>query len=341
MIINREKLIGILERAAVGLTKREVLEQSSAYVFTGKSLVTFNGHVLTKCKSPLPEFTGAVDATDLGKILERFPDEEVDVTEKEESMLVKAGRRRASLSRLATIALPYGDVPNPGEDWTQAPDWLGGALLQAARACGADESKPRTTEVHVTKDKIEATDTFRIFQYTRKTRFKKEVLIPADAIEAVSALSIEEFQIGEGWLHLRTPEKHRLSLLLSEADAYPDVSRFLSADGVEKVSLPNTLGEVISRASVMLDGGLESKLHVHIEKGELVLTARKDSGWFKESKKVKYKGPTLDFSVHPKFLEEILSKTSQVTIGKSRMRIEAGEAVFVVFLEHAKKKESE
>lgn len=330
MKINREELLKILTVAAVGLTPREVFEQSHSFVFTKKRLVTFNGEVFTSIETPLPEIRGAVPAEDLLKLLGKFPDEEVEVVVEDSELRVKGGKRRAfGVTMGAEVHLPYKDVPEPGE-WLEIPAELPGTLLQAARVCGRDEAQPRTTEVHVTSSVVEACDNFRLFRYKMETGVEGELLLPASSIEAIGDIPPKKMSIASGWLHLKTKKGHQISLRCSTGK-YPDLTTVLQLKSPKKIQLPPNLGDILARAEIMQD--YNSMVGVEISEGSLTLNARKETGWYREQKQVEYSDDPLKFEVNLRFLQEILAKTRKVSIGENKMQIKSGEAVFVVCLE--------
>jgi hypothetical protein len=103
------------------------------------------------------------------------------------------------------------------------------------------------------------------------------------------------------------------------------------------VALPENLSDILERAEIMQDFG--AMIHISIGDGKLSLQAKKEAGWYKESKKVDYSDDPINFEVNLRFLQEILQKTRKVTIAKNRMRIKSGETVFVVCLEVPEEKE--
>lgn len=331
MKINRTSLLELLNVASVGLTARELLEQSNAFVFHNGELITFNGEILTRVTSPLEDVEGAVSADDFYKLLSKFPDDEVEIFVKGEEIRVKAGKRSAGMRRGAEVFLPYSDVPR-NKTWHDAPAGLMGTLLQAARVCGRDETQPRTTEVHVTPDRIEASDNFRLFQCMLETGFEAEALLPATSVEKIGAVIPKQIAHRGGWFHVKNRDGHKIAVRCSSGD-YPDLEPHLQVEDQRKVVLPKTLVEILSRASVMHETAFDACVTVKIEEGQLTLTAKKETGWYRESEKVKYRGPALRFDVHPKFLEDVLSKTRTVRIGGNRMKIATEDTTFVVCLE--------
>ncbi len=330
MKVDRKELLKTLTISAVGLTKREILEQSNSFVFTEMNLVAFNGEVFTKTKNPLPHVRGAVPAEDFLALLAKFPDDEIEVKTTESEIRIKGNKRAAGITMSVEVHLPYSDIPGPGE-WKELPPELIGAILQASRVCGKDEAQPRTTEVHVTPDHVEACDNFRIFRATMETGMKGELLVPAASITSVGGIAFKFYSVKNGWLHFLTKtDGCRVSLRCSSG-AYPDLSPFLSFKKPKKVKLPGNLTDILARAEIMKD--YNSLVHISIADGEITVKVRKDSGWMSERKSVEYADDPLKFEVNLTFLQEVLAKTRNVQIEDRHLRIKSGNTVAVLCLE--------
>jgi hypothetical protein len=68
--VNREVLLQQLESVQAGLSSREIIEQSSCFVFKDGNVVTFNDEVSCSRPCELGSFTGAVQAAPLLSIRE-------------------------------------------------------------------------------------------------------------------------------------------------------------------------------------------------------------------------------------------------------------------------------
>lgn len=337
MKINRERILNILQVSSVGLTKAEVLEQSSTFVFTETELVTFSGEILTRVKKPI-DIEGAIPAQEMMRILQKLPDEEVDIVAKGDEIRIKGGKRReACITRAAGIALPFEDVPQ-GKKWRKCPQKVMGILQQAARVCGKDETQPRTTEVHVTPTAVEASDNFRLFHYQTPTGFPEEALIPAASLAAIGGIPIRAVALSKGWVHFKAKTGHRISLRGSSGE-YPDLTDLLRMANPTRVSLPNNLTDILSRAEVMQESSYDALVSISLKAGKMILKTKKETGWYREQRQVDYSGSPLRFLVNPKFLEEIFSKKKSVAVGDGRMRIKAKRATFIVCLDMGEESE--
>ena len=205
-------------------------------------------------------------------------------------------------------------------------------IQQAARTCGREDSNPMTTVVHITKDKIEACDNYRFFRATLKTGFKTPVMIPASSLLALDGQVLLSASQGEGWIHFKTDTGHEISCRCTHGN-YANVDSILKIKSSEDVVLPPNLGEMSGRAEVMAINDGVAFVKIRIEDKQLTIESRKDSGWYREKKRVKYDGPALGFEVNPKFLSDVLERTRKVKIGDGKMKLEVDNIQFVVCLE--------
>ena len=334
MKVNRVELLAALEEAKIGLSTKENLEQSNCYVFVGENLITFNDEILVRAKSPL-DFDAVLTAADLVKVIEKFPDDELDVTRKENELVIKGNRRSAGITCQAEVRLPFDAVPKP-DKWVKLTEGTGAMLQQAARTCGTDETQFLTTVVHIKPDRIEACDNYRLFRADGPTGFTDEVLIPASGLGGLGKLPIIRACQGKGWTHFRLESGTAVSVRCSHEKYHEGVDTLLDVKDGEEVSLPGNLEEIVGRAQVMNESGYDSRVSVAIAEGEIVVTARKETGWYKERKKVTYRGPALNFDINPEFFVALLSRTTDVTIGSGRLLIAVDNIQCVVALTVAK-----
>jgi len=328
--MNRLDLLKKLNAVSAGLSKKELLEQSNSFVFSGKQLITFNGEIMCRTKNPF-NFDCVVRAEELVKILTRMNDEEIKVTLDDNEIVIKGRGKAAGLSCEAEVLLPFSNVPRPKE-WFEVGKGVAKILQQAAMTCGVDESMPQTTCVHIEKNKIEACDNFRMYRCKIKTGFPVEMLIPAMSLKAVKGHKMKAVSSTKEWLHFKSGDGCIFSLRCYADKYHNQLETLLKVKGA-KIQLPAELRETLERAEVMVDVGYEAEVTLQIEDNVLIINSRKDGGWYKEKKKLKYKGTPLSFKVNPAFLVEILEKTRTVIVGKGRMKIETDNVEFMVCLE--------
>lgn len=342
---NREKVLRALEQAFISVTSEAILEQSNTFVFIDGSLITFDGEVLSRQDSPFgKEIEGSVMAGDLLKVIQRFPDETLSFEGSEEELIIKGRRRSAGIKMMNEVLLPYQDVPIP-KKFRKIPEGLREILIQASQVCGKDETAPKTTHIHIAEDRVEATDSYRVFRAEIETGIKNPILIHAINIAKGCKNKMKGIcSTSDGWIHFLTEDEMEISIICSAEEYYPKklINDLLKVSG-EKVILPENLPEILSRAEVMDTptlsiGGWDSQVTISIEENKIKVTSQKDEGWFQESKVVKYSGPKMRFSIHPLFLRDLCKRTREAIISDRQIKVEFENIHFTAALE-AKGKE--
>lgn len=332
MKISRGELLSRLHEAAIGLSSKEVLEQSNCFVFKGETLTTFNDNIMVRVANPLG-FDVVVNAANLMGILSKMPDEEIDIRLGEGELRVKSPNkaRAAGIACVTDVALPLDAVPAP-EKWFRLQEGVNGLLQQAARTCGTDEQKYLTTVVHVTPDRIEACDDSRLFRVDVATGFPQEILLPAASVHELESMEITRVSVSPGWAHFKTASGARISVRCSHEKYHDGLDAVLEMDKPVKLVLPSDLKDLVERASVFHSAQYNDKMNVEIADGELVLRSRKDGGWYRERNAIPYTGRPLVFEIQPQFLVSILERTRDVKVDNRKMKIVSDKVQFVVSL---------
>ena len=142
-------------------------------------------------------------------------------------------------------------------------------------------------------------------------------------------------------MHFRIGGGATVSLRCSHEPYHKGLDRLLKLDKPHPLTLPGNLAEILERAEVMTSGGANKTVKVQIAPDELTLTSRKDSGWYREKKRISYTGPEMTFEVNPDFLSDVLKRTRDVSLDGAgrRMLIETGNIQFVTALMVGEEKE--
>lgn len=338
MIIERGPLLAALAEVSPGLSNKENIEQSDAFVFKDGKLTTFNNEILCRTDSPL-DFDAAVNAADLQNLLNKIPDEQIEIFLKQGEIFIKGKRKSAGIAVAAEIALPVFEVPMP-EKWSRLAEGAATALQQAARTCNKDESLFLATCVHVTPTRIEGSDNMRLLRIEGETGFPEEVLIPATSIAAIQSIELKKVAQSKGWVHFKTVAGTILSCRCSHDSYHRGLDKIFELEDSESITLPGNLAEMIGRAEVFNEGAYDAKVGIRIAEGELTITSRKDGGWYEERKGVKYSGRELNFEINPKFLCEVLERTRDILVDNRKLKIvsPADRIQFVCSLRPAKER---
>lgn len=321
--VKRGELLAKLNEASVGLSARELTDRSDSFVIYKGTLYTFNESVLTRAPAPI-KGSGAVLARDLLGILERFPDDELQVGFVGSDLHVKGRGRRAGISCYDASPEPV-KIPKP-KHWIPMREHVWAAIQRAAKICGTDLSQYLTTCVHVTDGLVEACDNFRWVRTRCKTRFDREMLIPGKSVADLAGVDIHKMATTRGCLHLLTHSGTMISIRCSEEPYHADIAKLgVMAKDAVAVRLPVKLKDIVRRAQLF-----DARVVVDLTTGRLKMTSRKDGGWYREVKKLKYRGPDMRFRVQADLLLEMLEYSGhEVSIDEKKLRVVMDKTLFV------------
>ena len=334
-IKKRLELLAVLNNLKCALTSNEVLEQSNAFVFQDGKVCSFNGEIFASVDYDIgikEDF--AITGSVLLGLLEKFPDNEVDLALKGKELFVGGKNKRAGVTIFQKILLPFSEVPDPGKT-KKAPKDFFHDLLQCARICGRDHTNPKTTHVHLSSNLMEATDRYRVFRVDIETGFTKDIMIPADAILSMGNKDIVQTSQKENWLHLISSEKVRYSICCANIEYLEEgtIDDIIKIDKKSIGRFPKSIVQALERAQVMQGDDTFNSAHVTLKKGLVKIRTEKNDGWYEEKKAIKYSGKPISFTVGLDFLKEILTRTSRVIFGETKIKIEKDNFHFVIVIE--------
>lgn len=332
MKVDRKSLLHRLEEVEPGLTTKEIVEQSSCYVFTKGHVITFNGEIYCRAESPL-DIEGAVPARHLRDLLSKIPDETIDVQVKDNSLRIKAKGGRGSLQLFPEIALPIDQVEKPGRWINLHPEFCDAVSM--VQACAAkDNDNYKITCVNITPDHVEACDNYQLSRYTLETGLIEGGMIKRDSIKHVPFLGMTEASETETWIHFRN--KHGLQMSCRRwTEGYENLDKLIKTTGDgDPVTLPGGLSDALERNQVFArDEGDDEAVHVRLKDGKMSLRGESVAGWWEERKKIKYKGPDLSFLIAPKLLTEITEKGHDCLICNAALKVDGGKMLYMTCLE--------
>lgn len=337
--VNREEFLQRLESVQPGLSTREIVEQSSCFVFQDGMVMTYNDEVSCTQKLDI-ELSGAVQATKLLELLRKMTETEIEIEQKDAELLVygKGHRRRAGIPREKDVLLPVAKVERP-KGWNKLNRDFADAIDIVHTCAGSDETLT-TTCVHMTKKFVEACDNYQMSRYRLKTGFEKSMLVRKDSIKHIISLGMTHFAETPSWIHFKNPS----GLVLScrrEIQDYRNLTPYLQVTG-EPMALPKAIGDATDKAQIFAaETSDEVQVEVQLRPGKIIVRGQGGAGWFEEERKLSYKGPKLHFSIAPKLLSEITSRHNECQISEKCLRVDGGKFVYVASLEAIRKKEPE
>lgn len=337
MIIKREELINDLEMVKAGVSPREFIEQSSCFVFQDGQVITFNDEVACRKKTVL-RTTGAVQATALTEILQKINEPDLKVRENEKGELEFRGKRKAfGIVKDSEIFLPIDRVEIP-EKWRALPPEFTEACNMVQHCVSQDENRFLLTCIHLTPDHIEACDNMQALRCQVNTGLKNPTLVRGTSLHHITSLGMDKIALTASWVHFRNPQDLVFSCR-RYAEDYPSLDSIFEVKG-HPIVIPKGLKEASERAAVFAtDQSGEPQMTVSLREGMLQIKGEGYSGWYKELKKVAYKGPPINFLISPELLKEISDKHSDAQISPDKLKITGGSWQYCTVLgRHSEKK---
>ncbi len=330
MNIDREQLLKELEAVTPGLSPREIVEQSSCFVFIDNKVATYNDEV-TCSQDCCLGITGAVQAKPLLEILRRLKDTTVDMSVEKQQLRIRLKKGRGGgIPIESEISLPIESVKRP-KKWQKLSDEFAEAISMVESCVGKDQTQFHLTCIHLHPEHIEACDNFRAARFKIQTGLNKSILVRRDALKFVTSLGMNEFGLTKSWIHFKNGNGLLFSCRLY-VEEYPDLTEILKVKGT-KTKLPKGLETAVDRASVFSRMDAEED-HVLFEivPGKVRVKSKSVSGWWTDPHKINYDKKPMKFTVSPTLMREILQKYNEVVLGEERLKVGLGKFTYVTVL---------
>lgn len=327
--VNRELLLQQLESVAPGLSSREIIEQSSCYVFTDGKVITYNDEIACAQACDIG-INGAVRSQALLAILRKLAEDELEISEEGGEIIIAGMSKSIGVTREKEIQLPYSSVEAPTK-WQDLDEHFIEAIDLVQHCASNDESQFVLTCVHIAPKWVEACDNAQMMRVKINTGVKQSILVRRDSIKHVVTLGMTKFCETETWIHFKNPAGLTLSCRRF-VDNYHDLTNLLEVEG-KPITLPKGLGDAADKASVFAaESADEPQVLVELRTGKLRIKGRGASGWYRETKKLKYNGPDLAFYIAPSLLIDITKKYNDALITDGRLRVNGGRWNYVACL---------
>lgn len=328
MEIKREELRKALEIIKPGLARKEVIEQTTSFVFMNGRVVTYNDEISISHPVPNLDVSGVVKPDELYKLLSKLKQEEITLEVTENEIILKAGKAKAGFTLVRDIKLPLGET---GLDalaesrWPTLPENFVEGVQFAMQSCGHDMSRPKLTGVHITPTFAEGSDMYRLSVHKFKTRLGiDEVLIPASSMKVVCARKPTHVFLDTAWIHFRNEEDTIISCRIFQ-DKYADTSKIREVDGLE-IQFPKSIREMLDRVSIFSkrEHFVDEAITIALSEKRITISGQSDSAWFEETANVRYSGEVLEFRITPDLLFTIIDQANICTLTDNKIKF-AGE----------------
>jgi hypothetical protein len=328
--VDREKFLQDLESVQPGLSQKEIVEQSSCFIFKDGKVMTFNDEIACR-RTTAVKMTGAVSAAPLISLLQKLTNEEIEIEPKESSLLVKAKNKRASIRMEKEILLPMDAIETPKE-WKPLPEDFIEAIDLTQQCASEDASNFAICCIHITPKYLEATDNFQLTRYKIKTGVKENVLVKQNSIKHIVQLGMSEFCETESWMHFRNKQSGLYFTCRRWVEEFPDMTEFLQVEG-DSLKIPKGIGDTVDKAEIFSSEDPDkNEVEVEIRPGKMRIKGKGQSGWYQEMKSLQYSGKPLVFHISPKLLVQVSNRANECFVSADRLKIDGGKFVYVVSL---------
>ena len=327
--INREQLLKELEYITPGLSSKEIVEQSNCFIFKNGNVTTYNDDIACSLKTCL-KIEGAIQATTLMSLLQKLPDEEIEVEVTKKELLIEGKNRKAGVVMEKDVSSLIDKIGKP-KQWNKLSVDFPEAVKTVQDCVSNDETQFNMTCVHLHPNWIESCDNYQACRYNIKTKVNESILIRKESLKHIIFLNMTEFGETKSWIHF----KNSIGLILScrrYVEKYPDVSKVLNVKG-NKMSLPKGLKNAAERASIFSAEDIgDNYISIKLDNDKLGIEGRGVLGWFNEKKKIKYKGQPLSFTVSPSLLIKLIQRYNECEITENRLKITGDKFEYITCL---------
>jgi hypothetical protein len=327
MQVNRKELLEQLTAASIGLAARENVIQSSRYVFRDGRVMTFNDEIYASVPTDLA-ITGAVDAEKLLKVLQRLPEETVDLEVADGSLVFKGKNRRGGIRMEAEILLPVQAIERP-EKFQKLPEGFHAAVDLAGGCTSVKSNEPLLSYVHIHPEWIEACDNFQFLRYPIATGVTEPCLVRYKALRQLGGMV--GMAVTAGWCHFRGAAGLVVSCRRL-AQPYPDLTKLLKVEG-EEVTLPADLAVAADKAQVFSSDATIDNVRVSLRPGRVRVRGEGTGGWYLEVCKIDYTGPDMEFMISPDILKDVIARRQTCVLGRRCLAVNGGGYFYTTVLQ--------
>jgi len=309
--METQELINALTIVKPGLSNKEIIEQSTDFVFQNGMVVTYNDEISVRHPIDL-EIEGAVKADEFYKFLNKTKAKKVLFKQEGNKILMKAGRSKVTLN-VKEVALDLSEIQTK-KKWEDFNADLFSAAEFVSFAASKDASTPALTCVHFRPGLVEATDKYRVAVF--ECDVDKEFLLPADLLPILKKINPAQICMQNEWVHFRNESGTELSSRVLSAQ-YPDLNK-IWIEGAQELQLPDKLLDIVERAAVFASDDFEydRMLDLKIVGNLVTVNSKSESSEFEETTKIEYDGPELKFRIVVTVLYDILKKEASTVLIK-------------------------
>jgi len=291
--MNRAELMGVLKKVMSGVEdKNTLLEGANSFMFDDEWIKTFNDEISVS----YPFKSGIkclVKAQEFFRVLSRINSDEIKMILLDDGKVQMSGGKTVlkmvssdSSSILSLVDnLALGDVK-----WHKLPKDFVSALSIVSGFATTNTAMTPLCGVSIARDGLAASDRMKAGFYPLEFRsLKGDLVLPIGSVkELIKFVDLEEFSVGESWVHFKAKSGLQFSVRKLNADFPRDaIKNFLNFDETDEKQyvFPSGLLESIERASVMSFATQEGSEYVELSldaKGNMIVSGAKQYGELKD-----------------------------------------------------------
>lgn len=331
MKITRENFLNDLEMVKAGLSPREMIQQSSCFIFQDGMVMTFNDEVACRKEIGIQSIEGAVQATALLAILGKLDDENLRIRQNEKGELEFRGKSNGfGVTMEKEIFLPIDKVEMP-EKWKTLPKEFTEAIGLVQHCVSTDETRFDLKCIHLHPEWIEACDNHQIMRCHLETGLKSPILVQGTSLAPITDLAMDKYALTSSWIHF----KNQSGLIYScrrYDEKYPEMTKNIQFKG-HTITIPKGMAKAAERAAVFAQDRMGDPLvSVYLSQGRIKITGDGLAGWYKEMRKINYDGPSMEFLIAPNLLKHVSERYSDAVLTPDKLKVEGGGWVYVTVL---------
>lgn len=338
-IISKEKLINSLLCVRPGLANKELIEQSTSFVFKLNRVWTYNDMIAVSCPVDLQGIEGVVLAEQFYDLVTKINDREIDIVMEGEVLCVRGSKFFSKFTtKQGEVSLPLLNVDINSSLWTYLPKEFVHALKFCLFSVSNDLTRLALTCLHLEKAEIESCDNYRLTKFFLSGDnfvFPCGIALPLVSAKELIKYSPVAFLVEEGWIHFKLENSAVFSCRVYEVE-YPSTDFILEMESGEPIVFPSNMVEILSRAGALAEVDLtgERVVSIEIQNGEIKVTSQGPVGQYEEKSRIRVSGH-YKFECNLQFLQEILNhlRTAEVAKGGSKLKFTGDSFVHVMALQ--------
>lgn len=347
MNVNRKELVNILSALRPGLNKKELIQQSSHFIFFKDKIAVYNDKICIThpYKSEL-EFS--VKGEEFYQLLNGISDDELEFSIKEQKIKIKSESTKSTMALLAedqkTVSSKIKLLEENMGKWHPLPNNFTEALALCYFSASPDLTMGVKACICIIKDMCYATDGYRACSYKMDIPIKYNFNIPAKSALELTKFPVTEYCFsGDKWLCFKTEEGVIFSCSIIEGEFPVDKCEniFSEVKNLFVVELPPEVKQLINEVLILAsdDSHTGKSISITLEENMLYVKAENELGFVEKNTEIDYEEESISIFTNSNFFLQILERSCEMYIGKNTLFFAIPNFLHVMMKSNVPKKE--